>query len=63
MFLKSLNPLSLILDPLLWFQVLVYVVNEEFDPITSGSATINLRRYDTLGTVFFSVQVSVDVVS
>lgn len=41
--------------------LLVYVVNEGFEPITSGSAVINLHRYDTLGIVFVYTQTSVDV--
>lgn len=55
-------PFLLTLIPLQWFQLKVYVVNEEFEPITFGTVIIALHQYTTLGNVSFH-QVPVNVVS
>lgn len=41
---------------------MMYVVNDEFEPISSGSVLIRLHRYDTLGTTYFFKQLGIDVV-
>ena len=45
-----------------WFQVKVYVVNEQFHNLTDVTVMVNLHRYDTLGLIN-SVNKSVYVVS